>query len=161
MSGFELDIDYLSFKISDLEGLAREILSPQILEKAMHAALNEVENSMKINFTERQGEWKPLAISTQHQRMRQGYGPQSPILVRSGTLMENAASGREVEITGDELRGDVFPNDDAAPPYGTSSIGDYMEALDSIRPFYNLSEQQMTAVYAAFENSLTESLGLT
>jgi hypothetical protein len=158
---FELDIDYLSFKISDLEGLAREILSPQVLEKAMHAALDEVENSMKQNFTEKQGEWKPLAISTQRQRQRLGYGPQSPILIRSSTLMNNAASGREVEVTGDQLRGDVYPNDDATPPYGTSSIGDYMEALDAVRPFYSLSEQQMTAVYAAFENSIAESLGLT
>jgi hypothetical protein len=161
MSGFDLEIDYLSFKISDLEGLARQILSPEVLKGAMSAALDEMESQVKANFTLRQGQWKPLAQLTQLQRLRQGYGPQSPILVRSGTLKDNVASGREVEITGNELRGDVYPNDDASTPYGDASLGDYMEALDKARPFYDLTAQQMSKVYEAFENSLVESLGLT
>jgi hypothetical protein len=161
MSGFELDIDYLSFKLTDLEGLTRQILSPDVLTKAMGSALDEVENQLKQGFQERQGQWKPLAKSTQLQRLGQGYGPQSPILIRSETLMNNAASGREIQITGGELRGDVFPNDDASPEYSNSSIGDYMETLDRVRPFYDLTEAQMSKVYEAFENSLIDSLGLT
>lgn len=156
----DLDLDYLSFKISDLEGVASQLLSPQVLEKAMSAALDEVELQLRQNFLVRQSEWKPLALATQRQRMRQGYGPQSLILVRSSTLMENAASGREIQVTGDEIRGDVFPNDDAQPPYGSASIGEYMEALDATRPFYDLSDAQMAKVYQAFEDTLANELGL-
>jgi hypothetical protein len=60
MSGFDLGESYLSFKTSDLEGLAREILSPAILEKAMSAALDEMERQLEINFAKRQGQWRPL-----------------------------------------------------------------------------------------------------
>jgi hypothetical protein len=159
MSGFDLGESYLSFKSSDLEGLAREILSPAILAKAMSAALDEMERQLKTNFEKRQGEWKPLAKSTQLQRLSQGYGPTSPILVRSETLMSNAASGREIEIRDGELRGDVFPNDDAKAPYSDASLGDYMEALDAARPFYDLDDEQMEKVYAVFEESLFSQLG--
>jgi endonuclease V-like protein UPF0215 family len=79
MSGFDLGESYLTFNVSDLEGIAREILSPAVLAKAMSAALDEIEAQLKMNFQARQGQWKPLALSTQYQRMRQGYGPQSPI----------------------------------------------------------------------------------
>jgi hypothetical protein len=158
MNGFDLGESYLSFKTSDLEGLAREILSPAVLEKAMSAALDEMERQLEINFAKRQGEWKPLARSTQLQRLRQGYGPTSPILIRSGTLMSNAASGREIEVKNGEIRGDVFPNDDAKAPYSDASLGDYMEALDSQRPFYDLDDEQMEKVYAVFEESLFSQL---
>jgi hypothetical protein len=159
MSGFDLGEAFLTFKISDLEGIAREILSPAVLEKAMSAALDEVEVQLKENFANRQGDWTPLAKSTITQRLRQGYGA-GPILVRSATLMSNAASGREVEITGDEIRGDVFPNDDARAPYSKVSLGDYMEALNKVRPFYDLDDSQMARVYEVFENSLVDSMGL-
>jgi hypothetical protein len=158
MSGFDLGKAYLSFKPSDLEGLAREILSPAILQKAMAAALDEIERQLNINFDKRQANWKPLAKSTQRQRLSQGYGPTSPILVRSETLMKNAASGREIEIRGEEIRGDVFPNDDAKAPYSDASLGDYMEALDKARPFYDLDNEQMEKVYAVFEESLFSQL---
>lgn len=160
MSGFDLGEDYLTFKISDLEGIAREILSPAILEKAMSAALDETEVQLKANFESRQGEWKPLALSTQYQRMRQGYGPQSPILVRSSTLMDNAASGREIAISSDEIRGDVFPNDDAQAPYSKVPLGDYMESLNKVREFYSLSEEQSQKVYQVFEDALVSAMGL-
>jgi hypothetical protein len=158
-SGFDLGESFLSFKTSDLEGLAREILSPAVLEKAMSAALDEIERQLKENFTKRQGNWEPLAKSTQLQRLRQDYNPTSPILVRSKTLMENAASGREIEIRDGELRGDVFPNDDAKAPYSDTPLGDYMEALDKQRAFYDLDDKQMEKVYAVFEESLAAQLG--
>jgi hypothetical protein len=160
MSGFDLGGSYLTFNISDLEGIAREILSPAVLAKAMSSALDEIEVQLKMNFQARQGQWKPLALSTQHQRMRQGYGPQSPILVRSGTLMDNAASGREVEISGDEIRGDVFPNDDAQAPYSKEPLGDYMETLNKAREFYSLDDEQMAKVYQVFEDALVDAMGL-
>jgi hypothetical protein len=159
MSNFDLGESYLSFNTSDLEGLAREILSPAILEKAMSTALDEMENQLKVNFDKKQGSWKPLAKSTQRQRLSQGYGPTSPILVRSETLMRNAASGREVEVKDGEIRGDVFPNDDAKAPYSNASLGDYMEALNNARPFYDLDDGQMEKVYAVFEDALLDLIG--
>ncbi|MBA3829896.1 MAG: hypothetical protein H0X33_13230 [Taibaiella sp.] len=156
---FDLGKSYLTFKTSDLEALARELLSDSVLEKAMSSALDEIERLLGENFESRQSEWKPLARSTQLQRLGQGYGPTSPILVRSGTLKGNAVSGREIEIKDGEVRGDVFPNDDAKAPYSDASLGDYMEALDKIRPFYDLSDEQMEKVYTKFEESLLSQLG--
>jgi hypothetical protein len=154
-----LNEDYLYFEIADLEEYFRAILTPEILEKAMKFALDEVEARVKQNFSDRQADWKPLALSTQYQRQRQHYNPVSPILVRSGTLKNNVAAGREIQITNGEIRGDVFPLD-AIPKYGSESIIEYAEALDKIRPFYDLDEAAMDAVYGKFLASISEDLGL-
>jgi hypothetical protein len=64
---------------------------------------------------------------------------------------------RDRSVNG-EIRGDVFPNDDAKAPYSDASLGDYMEALDKVRPFYDLDDEQMEKVYAVFEESLFSQL---
>jgi hypothetical protein len=158
---FNPNEEFLSFQIPDLESFFNQILSPEALETAMKAALDEIEAQLKLGFQIHQQEWKPLALSTQYQRTKQSYNPTSPILVRSGTLRNNIGKGREIAITATEIRGDVYPFDNATTPYSDTQIGDYLEALNKVREFYFLDETQMDLVYGKFVEVLSAEIGLT
>jgi len=150
----------ISYDIRLLEDDLSAWLPPDVLKEAMMEALTVVEDEIKNNFTARQGSWTPLARSTQLQRVRQGYGPTSPILVRSGVLRDNVASGHEVSVNSTEITGGTYPNDDAQAPYSKVSIGDYLEGLEAARPFYDLSDSQQEKVFDKFVEILSDKLGL-
>jgi hypothetical protein len=128
----------ISYNINVLEDDLAAWLPPEVLKEAMEEALVMVEQEIKANFDTRQGQWQPLARSTQLQSLRQGYGPTAPILERSGTLRDNVASGHEVSVSSGEISGGTFPNDDATAPYSKVPLGDYLEGLEKERPFYDL-----------------------
>jgi hypothetical protein len=134
-------------------------LPQEVLKEAMEETLVYVEQAIKDNFTTRQSEWTPLAQSTIRQRLRQGYGP-SPILVRSGTLRDNVASGHEVDINSTEISGGTYPNDDAKAPYSDVPLGDYLEALEKVRPFYDLSDEQQNTIFNKFVEIISAKLEL-
>jgi len=150
----------ISFDIRLLEDDLSAWLPPDVLKEAMMEALTVVEDEIKTSFTARQGSWTPLARSTQLQRMRQGYGPTSPILVRSGVLRDNVASGHEVSVNSTEITGGTYPNDDAQAPYSKVSIGDYLEGLNNQREFFTLSDDQEAKVFNKFIDIISDKLEL-
>ena len=151
----------ITYNIQVLEDDMGAWLPPDVLKDAMEEVLPLVEQEIKANFDTRQGQWRPLARSTQLQRLRQGYGPTAPILVRSGTLRDNVASGHEVSVSSTEISGGTYPNDDATAPYSKTPLGDYLEALEEERPFYDLDDSQEAKIFDRFVAILSEKLGLS
>jgi hypothetical protein len=149
----------ISYDIRLMEDDLGQWLPPEVLKEAMEEVLPFVEQAIKDNFDTRQNEWRPLAESTIRQRLRQGYGP-SPILVRSETLKDNVASGHEVDINSTEISGGTYPNDNAKAPYSDVPLGDYLESLEAQRPFYDLSDEQQTAIFDKFVNIISAKLEL-
>jgi hypothetical protein len=150
----------ISYNIKVMEDDLGAWLPADVLKSAMEEALVLVEQEIQGNFDTRQGQWQPLAMSTQMQRLRQGYGPNAPILERSGTLRDNVASGHEVSVSSDEISGGTFPNDDATAPYSKVPIGDYLEGLNEVRNFYDLDEGQQSKIFEKFVEIISDKLGL-
>lgn len=151
--------DFISYDLKAIEASFNAWLPPEEVKAAMDETLKEVEAIIKAHFSNRQGDWKALTPTTQAQRGYQGYPPSAPILVRSGTLRDHVAGGKEVDVTPDGVRAGVFPLD-ATPEYGDRSIADYAEVLDRERPFYDLSPEEEEQVAQRFEEILARKLGL-
>ena len=151
----------ITYNINVLEDDMSAWLPPEVLKSAMDEALVIVEQEIKANFDTRQGQWQPLARSTQLQRLRQGYGPTAPILERSGTLRDNVASGHEVSVSSSEISGGTYPNDDATAPYSKVPLGDYLEGLEAVRPFYDLDDSQQEKIFNKFVEIISDKLGLS
>ena len=150
----------ITYNIKVLEDDLGAWLPQEVLKSAMEEALTLVEQEIKANFDTRQGQWQPLARSTQLQRLRQGYGPTAPILVRSGTLRDNVASGHEVSASSGEISGGTYPNDDATAPYSKVPLGDYLEGLNNERNFYDLDDGQQEKIFDKFVEIISDKLGL-
>jgi hypothetical protein len=155
-----MDPGFLSFDAKVLQLDFNSIIPLSVLAEAMDEALNEIETQVVANFEKNQGSWKPLAKSTQYQRLRQGYGGSSPILVRSGTLRDNAAVARSRVSSTNEIKGRVYPDEGAQTPYGNTSIGAYLQDLNSQRPFYELDDSQQKQVLDKFYAIIKNKLGL-
>ena len=155
-SGFENSI---SFSLAEL-GWA-EILNGVIDEKAVSEAvyetLDELEAMIEEHFADRESSWKALAASTIKNRLRLGYQA-GPILGMSGTLRENVARNKQVEINGTEIIATVSPSA-ATAPYSNVPITEYAAALDEVRPFYDLSDEEAEKLYDILEEKLAEKLG--
>jgi hypothetical protein len=149
----------ITYDIRILEDDLGAWLPAEELKAAMEETLKVVEEEIKANFDSRQASWRPLAIGTIQQRLRQGYGP-GPILIRSGTLRDNVASGHEVSVDSTEISGGTYPNDDAEAPYSRVSIGEYLEQLEAERPFYDLSDEQQERIFNRFVEIISDRLEL-
>lgn len=154
-----MDPTFLSFDAKALEVDFNSIIPLSVLADAMAEALDEIEAAIVANFDKNQGSWRPLAQSTIQQRLRQGYGP-GPILVRSGTLRDNAAVAHSVVASTNEIKGSVYPDEGSQAPYSHVSIGAYLQTLNAQRPFYQLDDSQQAQVLDKFYAIIRDKLGL-
>jgi hypothetical protein len=137
----------------NLEG----IIDEKAIEQAMYETLDELEALIEEHFADNEGEWKALAAATIRQRKYLGFAP-GPILGRSGTLRENVARNKQVTITGTEVFGSVSPAE-ATAPYADVPITEYFEALDAVRPFFYLSDEETDKLFDILEEKIAEKLG--
>lgn len=156
-SGFESGITFDLKTLGSWGDLLHDLVDPNALRDAMLETLDEIEGIVQNHFEDNESGWKALAASTVKQRIRLNYQP-GPILLRSGTLKDNVAANRDIEISGSEISGAVFPAA-ATAPYSDVPITEYAEALDKVRPFYELSDDEADEVFDIFEEKVAEKLG--
>ncbi len=81
---FKIEVD-----TKEIEGLSRALVRKGLdMSKEMTAIAGIMLDAVEENF-EKEGrpeEWTPLAEATVEQRRKKGYGPEHPILQRTGTL---------------------------------------------------------------------------
>lgn len=155
-SGFESGITFNLTELGWADALAG-VIDQTALRDAMLETLDEVEDIIIDHFEDKQASWDALNAATIQQRLRLGFGA-GPILVRTGTLRDNVAANRDVEIDGTEISGAVFPAE-VTPPKGKTPITEYAEALDKVRPFYDLSDDELEKVFDILEEKIAEKLG--
>ncbi len=149
----------ISFNLATLNWgeVLNSTIDPRLLEMAVLETLDELEAIIENHFADRESSWKALAARTIRERKALGYAP-TPILGRSGTLRENVAGLKEVEINGLEIIGYVSPAD-VTTPYSDKPIGEYAAQLDKVRPFYDLSDEEAGQIYDILEEKLAVKLG--
>jgi hypothetical protein len=148
----------ISFNFSGFEGWNLEgIFDPKAIEDAMYETLDELEAVIEEHFADNEAGWKALAAATVRQRVRLGYEP-GPILMRSGTLKENVARNKQVTVTDTEVFGSVSPAE-ATAPYSKVPITEYIEALDNVRSFFYLLDDETDKIFDILVEKVAEKLG--
>ena len=126
-------------------------------------AVNRVADVWKDNFDDegrRVGRWAPLAESTVQRRASQGFGPEHPILQRSGALRNvvidtfQSASGNHTETRGDAYSGQLTTSTIEVDSSGVARIeahgwkvsNQYEAGGHEPRPFWFVDK---TVLYAA------------
>lgn len=118
------------------------------MKQGLYAALQELEEAVRKNFTTQQHIWPRLSPMTQRQRLLQGYSPQGPKLIRTGGLMnERAVNYRKV--TSNEAI--VGTTDDRAIKLNNG------EGKVPARPFYKLSETAEERIVEAYWKRFNQS----
>jgi hypothetical protein len=133
------------------------LFDPKVISDAMYETLDEMEAIIEEHFADKEPGWKALAAGTIAQRLLQGYEA-GPILTRSGTLKENVARNKQVTIQGTEVFGSVSPSQ-ATVPEGRVPITEYAAALDAVRPFYDLSDEEQDRLFDILEEKIAQKLG--
>lgn len=155
-SGFQNSISFSLLELNWGEML-NGLIDEKAVSEAVYETLDELEAIIEEHFADRESSWKALAASTIKDRLRIGYQA-GPILGRSGTLRENVARNKQVEINGTEIIATVSPAEVTAP-YSNVPITEYAAALDEVRPFYDISDEEAEKLFDILEEKIAEKLG--
>ena len=137
--------------------------NPNVLSKEANAKIvreRMVERMVRSRFETEGGStgmrWKALKPSTVSQRRRQGFAP-GPVLVRSGTLMKAAVTGREKPTrTGIVKRMRNTQGPAYAGRSAPKALSVYAGALNQERPFYNNPSQRESRDIVRRFNMITD-----
>lgn len=141
----------------DPQNLKALDITNALMEALNSGVIPTAQERIQKHFEDRQGVWEPLKPSTIAQRKRLGFGP-TPILVRSRVLVENVASVvTPANKNGQVITASIGPDNSAQTSYGKQPLGEYIAALDEVRPFFDLNDDDLQAVdeafYQAFEKA--------
>jgi phage gpG-like protein len=154
--GFESGITF-DLKTLNWGDVLSELFDETAIRDALLETLDEMENMIQDHFEDKSPGWKALAASTVKNRVRLNFAP-GPILYMSGTLKDNVAANRDVEINGTEISGAVFPAE-ATAPYSDVPITEYAEALNEVRPFFDFTDDEEEKIFDILEEKIAEKLG--
>jgi phage gpG-like protein len=148
-----------AFSLEELDwaDALKDLYDEAALRDAVLETLDEMENMIQDHFEDKSPGWKALAASTVKNRVRLNFAP-GPILYMSGTLKDNVAANRDVEINGTEISGAVFPAE-ATAPYSDVPITEYAEALNEVRPFFDFTDDEEEKIFDILEEKIAEKLG--